>query len=181
MIFFMLFDFTFLVSLFVFILPAYVANSVPVIFGGGVPLDFNRNFSDGRRIFGEGKTLRGFASGVLLGTLFGFLLSPNTRLFGLSPQGFLTVSFLLSFGALTGDAAGSFVKRRVGLSHGQQYLFVDQLFFLLFALLFAFAFKPELLSEIGVLGVVVLTLFTLVLHVSFNLLAHKYKFKKVPW
>jgi len=56
-----------------FIFPAYCANAVPVIFGGGRPVDFGKIFLDGKPILGSHKTLRGFFSGLLVGTLVGFL------------------------------------------------------------------------------------------------------------
>ncbi|MBS7287173.1 MAG: CDP-archaeol synthase [Candidatus Freyarchaeota archaeon] len=66
---------TLLLLTFWYILPAYTANGLAVIFGRGnrfnVPLDLGRNFIDGRRIFGDGKTLRGFIGGVAAGTMVG--------------------------------------------------------------------------------------------------------------
>src|SRR2546422_10015344 len=46
-----------------FLLPAYVANPMAVVFGGGTPMDFGRALRDGRRILGDGKTWRGVARG----------------------------------------------------------------------------------------------------------------------
>ncbi|MFA7152528.1 MAG: CDP-archaeol synthase, partial [Methanoregulaceae archaeon] len=43
-----------LVSALWIMLPAYVPNSVAAATGGGTPIDLGRNFSDGRRIFGDG-------------------------------------------------------------------------------------------------------------------------------
>lgn len=40
-----------------YILPAYFANSVPTIFGGGSQIDLGRNFTDGRPLFGSHKTM----------------------------------------------------------------------------------------------------------------------------
>src|SRR2546427_13302198 len=46
-----------------FLLPAYVANPMAVVSGGGTPMDFGRTLRDGRRLLGDGKTWRGFAGG----------------------------------------------------------------------------------------------------------------------
>ena len=46
-----------------FIFPAYCANGTPVLAGGGTKMDFGRNFVDGKRIFGNNKTFRGFFFG----------------------------------------------------------------------------------------------------------------------
>ena len=46
-----------------FIFPAYCANGTPVLAGGGTKMDFGKNFVDGKRIFGNNKTFRGFFFG----------------------------------------------------------------------------------------------------------------------
>ena len=54
-------------------LPAWIANSTPVIFGGGRTIDGGRVFRDGSRILGDGKTVRGLIIGIMLGTLTGLV------------------------------------------------------------------------------------------------------------
>ena len=49
-----------IIELLILLIPAYIANSSPVLFGGGTPMDMGKNFLDNERIFGEGKTIRGF-------------------------------------------------------------------------------------------------------------------------
>ena len=78
---------------FLWVLPAYVANAVPVLLGGGKPLDFGKKFSDGTRIFGDGKTIRGCFAGIVAGSFIGFV------------EGYLLFGFLLAFGAIVGDAS----------------------------------------------------------------------------
>ncbi len=96
------------------------------IFGTGLaaPLDFGITFRDGTRLLGGHKTWRGLISaaiacavvtqtlhlGLLGGALFGTL-------------------------ALTGDAASSFVKRRLRIEPGAEILGLDQLPEALFPLL----------------------------------------------
>src|SRR2546425_163624 len=58
-----------------FFLPAYVANPMAVVFGGGAPIDLGRTFRDGERLFGDGKTWRGLVGGTLAGALLGLLLT----------------------------------------------------------------------------------------------------------
>ena len=55
----------------VFIMPGYIADAMMVIVGGGAPLDGGKNAKDGRRLFGSGKTKRGF----LLGPFFGAVIA----------------------------------------------------------------------------------------------------------
>ena len=44
-------------------LPAYLPNNIAALTGGGMPVDLGKNWSDGKRILGDGKTIRGFAGG----------------------------------------------------------------------------------------------------------------------
>ena len=55
----------------VYIFPAYSANAVPVILGGGPALDFGKIFKDGKPILGAHNTFKGFFGGLIIGTLVG--------------------------------------------------------------------------------------------------------------
>src|SRR2546421_12004004 len=102
-----------------FFLPAFIANPMAVVFGGGSSIDGGRSLSDGQRIFGDGKTRRGLIGGTFSGAILGLLLSLPFDLLGSSSSwsyGSPTVAFVssavLALGALLGDLAGAFVKRR---------------------------------------------------------------------
>ncbi len=154
----------------IFIFPAYSANAVPVIFGGGKPLDMGVILGDGRPLFGAHKTFRGFFAGLVIGSLVGFVESLIFN--GYSPL----LGFLLSLGALIGDLFGAFVKRRLGLAPGAFFPVVDQLDFVLFALLFSFPLvQPTLAMTLIVLAM------TVPVHVLTNLLAYLAGLKKSPW
>src|SRR2546425_5825292 len=58
-----------------FFLPAFVANPMAVVFGGGTPIDFGRILGDRERLFGDGKTWRGLLGGTVLGGVLGLLLT----------------------------------------------------------------------------------------------------------
>jgi len=88
-------------------------------------MDGGRNWRDGKRVFGDGKTWRGFIGGVIIGSLAGLVQS----LIEQNPSAILR-GFLLSFGALLGDLTGSFIKRRLDIERGQPALGMDQLGFL---------------------------------------------------
>ena len=171
-------------------LPAWIANAVPVLGGGGRPIDGGAYFRDGNRILGDGKTIRGFMLGVVFGTLVGvlqFLLAPF-----LKPllELFVTVSadmdyvlsmqipaaFLMSLGALTGDLVGSFVKRRVKVRSGDPSPVLDQIGFIIMALIFA---APVLHPEPAY--VIVLILITLARHWVSNAMGYVLGLKKNPW
>ncbi|HLC37976.1 MAG TPA: CDP-2,3-bis-(O-geranylgeranyl)-sn-glycerol synthase [Candidatus Norongarragalinales archaeon] len=164
------------------VLPAYASNSIPVVLGGGTKIDLGKNFFDGKRVFGDSKTIRGFISGVAAGTLVGVILALGVGFLPWIPQNDkFVVGFLVSLGAMAGDLLGSFVKRRLGLSPGSQYFLLDQLLFIILALVFAIAFAPKILAELNGWDVLALMVLTYFLHLSFNWIAHKLRLKKVPW
>ncbi|MFQ6086596.1 MAG: CDP-2,3-bis-(O-geranylgeranyl)-sn-glycerol synthase [Candidatus Bathyarchaeia archaeon] len=165
---------------FYYILPAYVANALPVIFGGGYPLDAGKLFWDGKPVFGSNKTVRGFFAGLLAGTFSGFVLSSLHQLDGF-PQNFLfqyniLLGFVLSLGALTGDLLHSFIKRRIDISPGSPLPVADQLDFALGALLFSLMVYPPP-WRIAVIILIV----TPPIHLSTNFLAYLIGVKKTPW
>lgn len=153
-----------------FILPAYCANAVPVLVGGGLPLDFGKIFYDGKPIFGKNKTFRGFFFGLAVGTLVGFVESFFFKEYPIS------FGFLLSLGALLGDLAGAFLKRRIGLAPGELLPFVDQIDFIIGAFVFSFPFNILSLE----LALTVL-LITPPLHIFTNFAAYKMGLKSNPW
>jgi len=153
-----------------FMLPAYLANATALAFGGGKPLDSGRKFTDGHRIFGDGVTWRGTLIGTGIGSLIGSL---QGILSGNIIQGIL-LGFFLGGGALIGDACGSFVKRRMKIKRGQPTPFLDQLDFVVVALLFA--------STVVILPFYMITLILIIsfiLHLSANIIAYFLGIKKV--
>jgi CDP-2,3-bis-(O-geranylgeranyl)-sn-glycerol synthase len=173
----------FILTSLLFILPAYFANSIPVITGGGLPIDLNKKFLDNRRIFGNGKTFRGFIAGILAAifiSLLEFLVLSNTSfdLYGANPINYLLAGFLLGGGAMFGDLIGSFIKRRLGIGQGKPSIFLDQLSFLFFAIIFSYPFSYNFLSVEMIIFLSVLTYF---IHIFANIIANKLGLKKVPW
>lgn len=167
------------VGLILFALPAYFANAVPVLLGGGTPLDFGKNFYDSERVFGNGKTIRGFIAGVAAGALVGGLVAMSLRLeFFENTQTQFFGAVALAFGTMVGDALGSFVKRRMHIKTGKPFL-PDSLVFLAVALLFAYPFtKPIFYTVFNVGFIVVLTI---ILHPLANFVANRIGLKRVPW
>ena len=158
-------------QLILFILPAYFANAVPVVLGGGTPVDFGKKFFDGKRVFGKGKTLRGFVAGVAVGSLVGLAES-----YLLSWPDMAYIGFLLSVGTMCGDLLGSFLKRRMGMPQGHPSFLIDQMPFFILALAFASPFYLPTLD-----GIIILAVLTYFMHVTANFLANRAGLKKVPW
>ncbi len=161
-----------------FLLPAFFANAVPVIFGGGPPIDLGNNFFDGKRIFGDGKTYKGFFSGVLFGILIGLI-----EFFLFNDIFLLLIAVGSSLGTMIGDLFGSFIKRRIGLDRGKPSLVLDQLMFIIFALIFSYTYiissKYSVLLSIP--SILLILLITFFMHKFSNIIANKMGLKKVPW
>ena len=106
-------------------IPALAANPGAVLTGGKGRMDLGKNFIDGKRIFGDGKTVSGYLGGILVGAFFGFMVYVPLSYFSLFPDdpGYIYLLFachILSWGSLTGDLLGSFTKRRMGIEKGQK-------------------------------------------------------------
>ncbi len=167
------------VSLVLFLIPVYIANAIPVVLGGGKPLDLGTKWFDGKPLFGNGKTIRGFIAGVFGGTLGGFIISqyyliPYFDNLELQVMGV----FALSLGTMVGDAFGSFVKRRFRVDSGKPF-FLDSIMFLLFALIFVYPFVNLSLYE--PLNILFFFILTVVLHPLTNFIANRAGLKNVPW
>ena len=152
-----------------FIFPAYCANAIPVIAGGGRPIDCGKKFLDGKPIFGKNKTFRGFFSGLIVGTTVGLV---ETRLFGYP----IFFGLLLSLGALFGDLVGAFVKRRLGIAPGELLPVIDQVDFIIGAILFSLPL--QIVSWALCLTVLIITP---PIHLLTNFAAYKFGLKNNPW
>ncbi|MDH7563631.1 MAG: CDP-2,3-bis-(O-geranylgeranyl)-sn-glycerol synthase [Candidatus Bathyarchaeota archaeon] len=151
--------------------PAYCANAMPVIAGGGLPLDLRRKFIDGKPVFGKNKTFRGFFAGLAIGTLIGLA---ESSFFGYH----VLSGLMLSLGALLGDLFGAFVKRRLGIPPGGLLPVVDQVDFVGGAILFSL---PVLSATWSWELVLVALLVTPPIHMLTNFVAYKLRLKSNPW
>lgn len=181
-----------------FILPAYVANTFPVLLKWlpfGLPIN--------KKLFGENKTWRGFYTGYLgaLAVLLlqfylqksgvlpsGNAISDSSILSAASEKGYITplldyehmnillYAFIFGIGALTGDLIKSFFKRRLNVSPGQSWVPFDQLDFVIGALVFLSPFYVPTLAVIFTILII-----TPLLHISANFIAFHLKLKKVWW
>ena len=161
-------------------LPAYVANGSPVvgvkIIGTTTPIDFGAKAWDGRRVLGDGKTFEGLLFGMTLGTLTGFLMMISVS--GLYRSIF--EPFFLSLGAMMGDIFGSFIKRRLGLKRGEPAPPMDQLGFMVFAVLLGFLIYgvPDWADLVNI---ALLLAVTACLHLGTNYLAYLAGLKSEPY
>ncbi len=167
-------------------LPAYVPNNAAVLVGGGRPIDGGWTYR-GARLLGDGKTWRGTLGGSLVGMILAVALN------GLEPSlgGWLPgdvpvfpagAIFALPIGAMLGDIAASFLKRRLGRERGAAVPGLDQYD------LVAGALGLTALVSGGWLGSVltwpvlaVILVLTPILHVGTNVLAYALGITDVPW
>jgi CDP-2,3-bis-(O-geranylgeranyl)-sn-glycerol synthase len=142
-------------------LPAYFANMTPVLVKKinllNYPLDFNLRIKN-KTILGTHKTWRGLIFGTTAGIIISFIqyqLQTNsyfTAITILDYSNWLSIGFLLGFGALFGDAFKSLIKRRFKIKPGKPFFPWDQLDFLIGALLFiSFIHVPDINIIIAIL------------------------------
>ena len=167
-------------------LPAYVPNNAAVLAGGGRPIDSGREWGD-RRLLGDGKTWRGTAVGTLVGVALAAGLNvaggPIEAATGLSLPTFPPAAALgLAAGAMGGDIAASFLKRRSGRERGAAFPGVDQLDFVGGARVSVFVVAPGWTRATFTPGVLVVVLVaTPILHVGTNVIAYLIGAKNEPW
>ena len=141
-----------------------------MIFGGGRPIDSGKYLSDGQRVLGDHKTIRGFVSGLIVGVIVGAFESvffyPNLMI----------VAILASLGALVGDLVGAFVKRRLKISPGGSLPVFDQLDFVVGAILLV---SPIVSLSVGT--ALILVLVTPPIHFLTNLGAYGLGLKSTCW
>jgi CDP-2,3-bis-(O-geranylgeranyl)-sn-glycerol synthase len=174
------------ITAFWLMLPAYLPNNCAVIFGRGMPLDLGITFKDGRRIMGDGKTIRGTIAGIAFGIFAGLLLNQAAPILGLpafgSDFGQLPVLVGLSLGSMLGDIIASFFKRRLGLKRGAPLYFIDQLDFVFGSWLLTFLFAPVWFEEnFTPIVLLVVLIITPILHRLTNIIAYKIGAKREPW
>lgn len=171
----------FLLSAFLFFLPAGVANASPV-FANRIPwlrrwktpIDFGKSWQ-GKRIFGDNKTWRGFVFGTLMGgatcLLVSYYFVPN------SSDAWYTflIGAVLGAGALTGDAVESFFKRRQNVAPGKSWFPFDQIDYIIGGL--AFVYPLTLVPIILMAGILILYFG---LHLFASYLGYLMGLKKYP-
>lgn len=166
-------------------LPAYFANMAPVIVKHiklfVFPIDFDKQLNN-KPILGKNKTFRGLIFGVIFAIIIGYMqfLLYDVEFFKnvsfINYQNWLLFGFLMGLGALTGDLAKSFFKRRLGLKPGARFIPFDQTDFVVGALVFI---KPifGVTSKIFVVSL----LLSFILHIIVNHLSFYLKIRNEKW
>jgi len=167
-------------------LPAYVPNNAAVLAGGGRPIDGGRTWG-GRRLLGDGKTWRGTAAGTLAGAALALALDAVAgaagAAVGVDLPGFSSAAVVtLPLGAMLGDVAASFLKRRVGRDRGAAVPGLDQLDFVAGALGLTAAADPAwFVAAFPPVGLAAVLLVTPAIHLATNGVAHALGLTSEPW
>ena len=169
-----------------FILPAYFSNGGALAFGGGKPVDFGKSDKNGVRWIGDGVTWRGLFAGTIIGIITGAIqgylapfILPEIGSYLITPivtdvSNGILIGFLLGFGALLGDALGSFIKRRLGIGRGKPAPILDQLDFIIVAIILVAPFV-----EVNLIFIVIAIALTLIIHLISNSIAYLLGLKDV--
>jgi len=173
-----------------YMLPAYLANSLPVVAARfhlfeklNYPVDCNKKLW-GNPLFGKTKTIRGFIIGTIGALLIGFVqhilyinnLTITISLIEYTLTNSLIIGFLLGFGGLLGDLIKSFLKRRLNVKSSKPWIIMDQIDYCIGALLLS---SPFYIPSIEIIIIILITspLFSFMA----NVIAYNLGWKKVWW
>ena len=199
-------------------LPGFLANTFAMMWGkwlpktgyGPWPIDGGKNWKDGNRILGDGKTWNGLIGGSITS---GLLCTLIVALMGDVPSNIepsifahpltgsenswfnvsndLVSAFILGtflgFACLLGDSTGSFIKRRRGLKRegevSSKAPLLDTLPFAIMVFLWGQLFLGDsLISSIDLIVPMLISIvITPILHRSFNLIGYAIGWKDVPY
>jgi CDP-2,3-bis-(O-geranylgeranyl)-sn-glycerol synthase len=174
-----------------FLLPAAAANAAPVFAAAmpylrrfDAPIDGGRKWH-GERVLGSHKTWRGIIAGIFVAT---FVLWCQVLLVehfswtkfiaeevDYSQLPVLLLGPLFAVGALGGDMAESFFKRRRHITSGKAWIPFDQLDYIIGSVLVSLFFVRLTLVQYGLIFVI-----WFLLHLLGSYLGYKVKLKKDP-
>ncbi len=124
-----------------FMLPAYAATIIPLYVKKIKILSMPIN----KKLFGKNKTYRGFLFGILIAMFTIYLQNifyikyfviRALSIIYYDRTNYLLIGFLMGFGALFGDLAKSFFKRKKGIKEGKQWFPFDNLDYVIGTLIF---------------------------------------------
>jgi len=164
-----------LLAIFWTFLPAGIANMSPVLFKR---VDF-LNYPVNKKFLGDHKTWRGLFFGILMATIVVFIqrnMFPNIpfKLLDYNTVNPLIIGPVLGSGALIGDMAKSFFKRRVGIQPGKPWIPFDQIDWIVGANLFLLSY-----TNIGLQNIAISIVLMGALHPLANLIGFTLKLQKV--
>lgn len=169
-----------LAVIFLFFLPAGIANATPV-FANKIPLvnrwktpmDFGYSFH-GKRLLGNNKTWRGLLTGSVLAGLTGVIIVLVTGS-TIPLLSIFILDFIMGIGALSGDAIESFFKRQRGIPSGKSWFPFDQIDYIIGGLLITY---PIVRLPFRTMLIIIVMFFGL--HLLFAFIGYALKLKDSP-
>lgn len=168
--------------------PAFIANMTPVFVKNhftwmAIPVDGGIKLNH-QPLFGNHKTVRGFVCGIAMAILIAYLqkqlyqypLLQAMSYINYAEISFVSIGFLLGFGALFGDLVKSFIKRRLNHKPGTMFFPWDEVDAWIGAMVFISIVKPLHMSMV-LFYILVIPL----LHLAANYIGYKLKLKEVMW
>jgi CDP-2,3-bis-(O-geranylgeranyl)-sn-glycerol synthase len=161
---------------------AAVSRHIPYTDFLAKPVDFGKKIKN-HRIFGDGKTFRGFIFGILASIILVYSQQNLSELQLI--QNFLTVSYTdfstfawglgIGFGALMGDTIESFFKRRLNVGRGESFFPFDQIDFAIGAALFSLFYR-----QLDILYYLILIPLFFIIHLIGKYIGFKLKIDDKP-
>ena len=168
---------------FLFAAPILVSNAAPALLGGGYPVDFYKNFFDGKRILGDHKTIQGLIMGILAGlvsSIIVFYLVHDLMISKYGHLGFqypMWIGLVMGWGCNFGDMLGSFIKRRINIQSGGSFPVFDQSGYIIFGVLWSW----PVFKVISWQFLITLLVIAPIIHFGANVFAYLVGAKEVPW
>lgn len=161
-----------------FVLPLFAANIIHMVI---VKVDFMSELEIplSTRLFGRGKTWRGFIMLPLLCGIFTFVF--RSGILGIENYEWsFFIGFILGVAYLLGELPNSYIKRRLGIQSGQTHarhkflqFIIDKIDSLIVLCLVYF-----LIANISLGMIVTLFCFSFLVHISFSWLLFRLRIKK---
>lgn len=160
---------------------------VPILNCLKYPMDFNKKFIDGKRIFGDNKTWKGFVGylvlNVLITVIWGFVCNGcginhlnyfyvnnnNTIIFN------IFIGLLLGLGYSLFELPNSFIKRRIGIEEGKSTNGLKKIFFIFLDQadsVFGCCLVVWLFYDLGILLYLLYVLVGAITHIVFNMILY---------
>lgn len=192
-----------IVKMYVTLLPAIIAGILVMIWcKTGImkpamkPMDMGKNFRDGKRIFGDNKTWKGFIGYLIFDTIstviwgivchssgidhlnYFYINHENTFLFN------LMVGFLLGLGYALFELPNSFLKRRLDITPGKTISGAWRIFFIFLDQadsIFGCALVVWLFYDLGIGLYLLYVLVGALTHIIMNVLLYLCRLRKNPF
>ena len=192
-----------IVKMYVTLLPAIIAGILVMIWcKTGImkpamkPMDMGKNFRDGKRIFGDNKTWKGFIGYLIFDTVstviwgivchssgidhlnYFYINHENTFLFN------LMVGFLLGLGYALFELPNSFLKRRLDITPGKTISGAWRIFFIFLDQadsIFGCALVVWLFYDLGIGLYLLYVLVGALTHIIMNVLLYLCRLRKNPF